>query len=210
MAWPKVWPRFRMARRPDSRSSCHHLRLQLAGAADGVGHGVRIQRAQLGRVQFTPGPEFRVQDQAVLDHLGQTGRHFARRQRVQHVGIDLDRHRLVERADHVLAQRVVDGGLAAHRGIDLRQQRRRHLQEAHAAHVDGGGEAGHVADHPPPSATSTQRRSSRCDSSASKIRLSDCQSRTRRRAARSAARACRCAPAPPRRGRHTAPPRSGW
>jgi hypothetical protein len=30
--------------------------------------------------------------------------------------------RLVERADHVLAQRVVDGGLAAHRRIHLRQQ----------------------------------------------------------------------------------------
>jgi hypothetical protein len=30
--------------------------------------------------------------------------------------------RLVEGADHVLAQRVVDRGLAAHRGIHLRQQ----------------------------------------------------------------------------------------
>ena len=55
--------------------------------------------------------------------------------------------RLVERADHVLAARVVDAGLAADRGVDLREQRGRHLHEVDAALVAGGGEAGHVADH---------------------------------------------------------------
>jgi hypothetical protein len=55
--------------------------------------------------------------------------------------------RLVERADHVLAERMIDARLAADRRIDLRQQRRGHLDERHAAHVAGGRETGHVADH---------------------------------------------------------------
>jgi hypothetical protein len=55
--------------------------------------------------------------------------------------------RLIEGADHVLAERVVDRGLAAHRGVDLRQQRGRHLDEGHAALVAGRGEAAHVAHH---------------------------------------------------------------
>ena len=45
-----------------------------------------------------------------------------------------------------LPPRMVDAGLAADRGVDLREQRRRHLHEVDAALVAGGGEAGHVAD----------------------------------------------------------------
>ncbi len=52
----------------------------------------------------------------------------------------------MERADHVLAEPVVDTGLAADRRVDLRQQRRRQLHEAHAALVGRGREAGDVAD----------------------------------------------------------------
>ncbi|MNQ79012.1 hypothetical protein D3C85_939410 [compost metagenome] len=40
---------------------------------------------------------------------------------------------------------MVDGRLAAHRRIHLREQGRGHLQEAHAAHVNRGREARHVA-----------------------------------------------------------------
>ncbi len=43
--------------------------------------------------------------------------------------------------------RRVDAGLAADGGIDLRQQRRRHLHEVHAAAHDRRGEAGEIADH---------------------------------------------------------------
>jgi hypothetical protein len=53
----------------------------------------------------------------------------------------------VEGADHVLAQRVVDRRLAADRRIDLRQERRRYLQEGHPALVDRGGKAREIADH---------------------------------------------------------------
>ena len=43
---------------------------------------------------------------------------------------------------------MVDGGFAADRRIDLRQQRGGHLHKRHAAHIAGGGKAGHVANHP--------------------------------------------------------------
>ncbi len=53
----------------------------------------------------------------------------------------------MERANHVLAAQVVDGGLAADRGVDLREQRGGHLHESDAALVDRRGEPGQVADH---------------------------------------------------------------
>ena len=62
----------------------------------------------------------------------------------QAVGVDEHGARLVERADHVLAQRMVDAGLAADGRVDLREQRRRHLDERHAALIDSGCEAGDV------------------------------------------------------------------
>ena len=53
----------------------------------------------------------------------------------------------MEGADQVLALRRVDSGLAADGGIDLRQERRRDLHEAHAAPQDACREAGKIADH---------------------------------------------------------------
>ena len=50
-------------------------------------------------------------------------------------------------AEQVLAMRRVDAGLAADRGIDLRQQRGRHLHEIDAAADDRCGKAGEIADH---------------------------------------------------------------
>ena len=53
----------------------------------------------------------------------------------------------MEDADQVLALRRVDAGLAADRAVDLGEQRRRDLHEAHAAAQDARGEAREVADH---------------------------------------------------------------
>jgi hypothetical protein len=124
----------------------HHFRLVLAGAADGVGEGVRVPRHQLVHVAFQPFQEGRVADQAVLDDLGQTGGQFPVRQGVQGFGIGQHQLRLVEGADHVLAEGMVDAGLAAHGGIHLGQQGGGHLDEGHAALVAGRREAGEIAD----------------------------------------------------------------
>ena len=52
----------------------------------------------------------------------------------------------MEGADEILARRRIDRRLAANRRIDLREQRRRHLDELAAAPQDAGGKAGQVAD----------------------------------------------------------------
>ena len=122
-------------------------RLQLAAAPHGVGEGRAIARQQLLDVGFEPVDERSVEREAVLDHLGQARAQLAVGQRVEGRHVRDHRARLVEGADHVLAERVVDRGLAADRGVDLREQRGRHLDERHAALVDGGGEPRQVADH---------------------------------------------------------------
>ena len=148
IAWPKVWPKLRMARRPDSRSSwpttqalISHDRFTACNSAalSRANRAVSCWSIQSRKPASAIGP--------VLDHLGQPGGDLARRQRVQRVQVGHHPQRLVEGADHVLAQRVVDRRFAAHRRIHLRQQRGGHLHEGHAAHVAGRREAGQVPDH---------------------------------------------------------------
>ena len=107
-----------------------------------------IEREQRIGVRFQPREQLRVADERVLDHLGEARAQFARRQRPERRGVRDHRLRLVEGTDEVLAARMVHAGLAADRRVDLREQRGRHLHEADAALVAGGGEARHVADHP--------------------------------------------------------------
>jgi hypothetical protein len=85
-------------------------------------------RSRLGSEPFE---ERQIPDQAVLDDFRQPGPQFPVRQRIQRVRIGQHEARLVESADHVLAQRVVDGGLASDRGVHLRQQGRGNLDKRH-------------------------------------------------------------------------------
>ena len=57
------------------------------------------------------------------------------RQRRQQTRIGDDAQRLIERADQVLAARVIDAGLAADGRVHLRQQRRRRVDQADTAQV---------------------------------------------------------------------------
>ena len=103
-------------------------------------------RLQVVDVRLEPGEESRVDDDAVLDDLGEPGAELARRKRAQRARVGQHGDRLMEGADHVLRARVVDGGLAADRGIDLRKQRRRHLHEIDAALVACRRVAREIAD----------------------------------------------------------------
>ena len=126
----------------------HHVGFDLAAALDRMGQRHRVtgqQRIQVGR---DPVQKAQVCYRAILDDLGQAGAEFALRQGAQHLQVAHHQLRLVEGAYHVLAQRVVDAGLATDRRIDLRQQRGGQLHKRHAAHETGRGKAGHVADHP--------------------------------------------------------------
>ena len=83
---------------------------------------------------------------AVLDDFVQAGAELAARQRFEQRRIDGDERRMVEGADQVLAERVIDAHLAADRAVDLREQRGRDLDQPDAAQVRGRDEPRHVAD----------------------------------------------------------------
>ena len=85
----------------------------------------------------------------MLDDLRQAGHHLLPRQGAQAVGVGQDQPRLVEGAHQVLAEAEVDRRLAADAGVDLGDDRRRHLHHVDAAQVAGGHEAGQVADDAP-------------------------------------------------------------
>ena len=146
-AWPKVWPRLSSARSPVSRSS----RATIAGlGAAALGDRVLARGAagkDLVAIGLQPVEEFRIAQHAVFDDFGIAGAELALRQRVEHLGVGDHQHRLMKRAEQVLAVRRVDAGLAADGGVHLRQQRRRYLHEIDAATDDRGGEAGEIADH---------------------------------------------------------------
>ena len=89
----------------------------------------------------------RIAEEPELGGLDVAGAELARRQGGQRVDVGEHEARLVEGADEVLALGRIDAGLAADRGVDLRQQRGRHLHEAHAASHDACGEAGEIADN---------------------------------------------------------------
>ncbi len=93
------------------------------------------------------GEELGVEDDAVLDDLGQAAAELAVRQGPQGLGVDPDADRLVERADDVLGAGMIDADLAADRAVDLRQQGRRNHDQGEPAGECGGDEAGEVADH---------------------------------------------------------------
>ncbi len=147
IAWPNVWPKLSSARSPCSRSSAPTISAlirQLSWIACASAAGSRATSASI--CASSHARNARVADRAVLDHFREARGELARRQRAQAIGVDQHGARLVERADHVLAERVVDAGLAAHRRVDLREQRRRHLHERHAALVDRRRESRDVAD----------------------------------------------------------------
>ena len=91
--------------------------------------------------------DFTVGNVAVLDDLGHAVRKGAVRQGSEHVRVDEHEPRLIERADEVFALRQINAGLAADRGIHLREQRGRDLAQRHATQEGRRGKAGDIADN---------------------------------------------------------------
>ena len=123
------------------------LCLDLAGTANGVDEGVWLAGDEIVHAPLEPSEEARVGDHTVLDHLGKAGAELAFGQRAQHTHVRHHGAGLVERADEVLAGGVIHGSLAAHGRVHLGQQRRRHLNQAHAALIARRGESGHIPYH---------------------------------------------------------------
>src|SRR5690606_37131303 len=128
----------------------HDVRLEFTRPAYGVNDGGLVQCAQGSNVLLAPGEEYGGDDRPVFNALGQPRRDLARRQGFQVIDIDLDRNRLIKRADHVLAQWVVHARLAADRRIDLGQQGGGYLHEPDSTHIAGRGKSAHVSDDTAP------------------------------------------------------------
>ena len=154
MACPSECPRFSAIRAPASRSSArttstfaHAARSTTsasapdstaAGSPGGDRRALGLQRREQPLVA----------QGGHLHGLGEGGAALPLVERREDGDVDDDRGRLVERADEVLALGQVDAGLAADRRVELRDERRRDLDEGHAAEVGRGEEPGRVAERP--------------------------------------------------------------
>ena len=125
----------------------HHPGLDLTTALDCMRQRLRVTRHEGRHVVLNPIEKSHVGNRPVLDDFGQAGAQLALRQGLERVQIAHHFQRLVKRANHVFAQRVVDGGLASHAGIHLGQQGGGHLHKRHTPHVTGCGKTGHVTHH---------------------------------------------------------------
>ena len=72
----------------------------------------------------------------MLDHLPDAAAHLARGESRKEAGVCEHCLGLVERPHEVLDAQKVDGGLSAHRGVDLRQKGGGHLEAGDAAHIE--------------------------------------------------------------------------
>src|SRR5262245_14095202 len=106
----------------------------------------RSSRKYVLPVFLQPGEKSRVAEQSILGDLGVAGSEFALWQGVEQCGISNDQHRLVKGADQITAVPRLDACLAAARGIDFRENGRRHLHEIYAAPHARRSESSQVAD----------------------------------------------------------------
>src|SRR5690242_16778081 len=113
---------------------------------------VGIPRQHGRSVLLQPGKEIGIAQQTVFDHLRITASQVALRQGGQDGDIGDHEARLMKYSDEILAAWRVNGGLAAHRRIHLRQKRRWNLYEINATLEDSGSKSRQVAND-----TATQR-----------------------------------------------------
>ena len=99
-----------------------------------------------GAVGLQPLEKAAMAENAIFDDFGIAGAEFAFGQRLQGVDIDEHQRRLMKGADEIFAMSGIDPGLAADRGIDLRQQAGGDLDKARAAPQACGDESGEIAD----------------------------------------------------------------
>ena len=93
-------------------------------------------------------PELASRDQRGLDDLRVSGRQLRLGKARQQRGVGKDGRGLVIGADVVLGLGQVDAGFAPVGGVNLRDQRGRHLCVGHPALICGRAKSREVADHP--------------------------------------------------------------
>ena len=98
----------------------------------------------------------RIANHASLDRLLQSSAQLRRWQRAEKIRVGQHSLRMIKTADQILSRNQIRPGLPPDRRIHLRQQRRRHLHVADAAHINRRKKSGKVANHP--AAKSDQQR----------------------------------------------------
>ena len=98
-------------------------------------------------IPFQGVEELGIEDDAVLDHLGQAAPVLAIGKRGQGGGVDPDAQGLMEGADQVLGPGMIDAHLAADRAVHHRQKRGRHHEQRQPAIERRRHETGQVAHH---------------------------------------------------------------
>ncbi len=97
-------------------------------------------------ILFHEAEEAGVVDDAGFDAFLEPGAELGGGKGAEEVGVGEDGLGVVEAADEVFAGEEVDAGFASDGGVDLCEQGAGELDVADTAHVDGGEEAGDVAD----------------------------------------------------------------
>jgi len=115
-------------------------------ARNDVGEGIGVAAQDGEQIFFEVGEERGVGDDAVLDNFREAAAKLAFGEGFESGGIDENEARGIKRTDEIFAFGKIDAGLAAHGGIDLRDERGGDLNERDAAKTGGGDEAGDVTD----------------------------------------------------------------
>ncbi len=101
------------------------------------------------RHQISPlTPRRRGLDDGMLDHFRPTGGEVPDGQRAEKLRIDNDQRWLIKSPDQILANLMVDAGLAADAAVHHGQQAGRDLDQSKTAETGGRDEPGEVSDHP--------------------------------------------------------------
>ena len=113
-AWPTVWPKFRIMRRPLSRSSLFTTPAFMRIDAAITFSSALASRSRISsRVLFHEAHQRAVADDAGLHAFHQAGAQFAVGQRAEHADVGKDGQRMMEAADKIFALRQIHAGFAA-------------------------------------------------------------------------------------------------
>ena len=120
---------------------------RLGRAADRDRFGARRSAGEhVAPVRFQKLEKAAVANEPIFDDLGEAGAKIALAQRIEARGVGQHQRRLMKGADEILSVPRIDPRLAADAGIDLGEQRRRDLDQAHAPAQGCGAKSGEIAD----------------------------------------------------------------
>ena len=144
-----VWPKFKICRRPPSRSSLFTTSA-LIPAQRGMMRpsAVRIAPQNCGHALFKKTKELEIGDHSVLHHFVQARTKFAVRQRLQDFWIGENQFGRIKGANEIFPFGQIDAGFPADGAVHLGDERGGNVNELHTAQIACRYEAHHIAYDP--------------------------------------------------------------